>query len=191
MNWYFWGFAIYAFLITPIGAQVGIKIGQEVKWRVQLQFAGLPLFGRKKSEQEEKTLEGKAAAKHFFAMDHRMLWRLWRDGDIQAFLKCIRLESLYVHVHLSFADAALTAMTYALFRTLLQTLAACGVRPERLNGRVEADFHAGGSQMELRGIFVCRLGRLGAAAVRIGMAVLRERAKLVSAEEEQYAAASD
>ena len=90
----------------------------------------------------------------------------------------------------SFDDAAATALCYAAVQTLLRTLACAGVLPRVLDGRVEMDFQAKGTEVFASGIISARLGSLGMAAIQLGAALLGERARRNRSEEETYAAAS-
>ena len=47
MNLYFWLFALYALLITPVGAQVHVRIDHGVHYRIRLQAAGLPVLRKR------------------------------------------------------------------------------------------------------------------------------------------------
>lgn len=76
----------------------------------------------------------------------------------------VHLESAYLHVRFSFDDAAVTALCYAALQTLLRTLACAGALPRTLDGRVEMDFRAEGTEVFASGIIGARLGSLGMAA---------------------------
>ena len=113
---------------------------------------------------------------------------LMKQGHLQRLFRLFDWQDVEIHARISFADAAQTALTYALIRTFLQTLAR--VHPVALKGSVEADFRREGSCLSLRCIAQARLGRLLAAAIRLWLAVLRHRTERMKMEEEQYAAAS-
>ena len=53
MNLYFWLFSLCALLMTPIGAQVHIRVEHGIHYRVRLLAAGLPVFRRKKQEEPD------------------------------------------------------------------------------------------------------------------------------------------
>jgi len=182
LNPYFWFFAIYAVLITPFTIHGSVRLEKTLRWKIQLRLAGLPLLHTGKGGEAQKTADVLASA------DVRLLAALLKDGSIRRFVSVFKMERFDIYARLSLNDAALTATLYALLRTVLQTLAVCGALTRTVNGRVEVDFESRGSQMALDGIFACRLGSLGLAAIRLGMAMARQ--KRLSAEEEAYAAAS-
>lgn len=184
MNPYFWLFAVYAVLITPVTFQGWVRLEKELDWQLQIRIAGMPLLRVEKTGAAKR----RKAAELLAHADAGLLRSLLREGDIRHFFRAFQLERLDLYLRLSLNDAALTAMLYAAVRTLLHTLAVCGALPRKVGGRVEADFELHHSQMNIGGIFACRLGKLGLAAIRLGMAVLRQ--KRLSAEEETYAAAS-
>lgn len=190
MNPYFWLFSVCALLMTPLSAHVSVRLGQGVRYRVRLQAAGLPFLQKKEESQpeEEEQVDAREVARGALSPDLPVALSLWRSGAIRRALGALRLDSLYIHARISFADAAATAMAYAAVRTFAQTLALCVPNPARVQGRVEADFRGEGTEIFARCIVSGRLGSLGAAALRLGWAVTRTRARLL--EEDSYAAAS-
>ena len=192
MNPYFWFFAIWAALITPVTVHAGIRVGRAVSWRLQLQFAGLPFVRKETQEcqQEEQTADLGRIVEALKDTDGSLAALVFRSGGVGRFFKSFRLDRMEIYLKLSFEDAAVTALLYALIRNVLQTLALCGAMPRRVEGRVEMDFHARGTELQLQGIISCRLGTLGLAAGRLLWAILRTRAKRLTAEEEGHAAAS-
>lgn len=186
MNLYFWFFAICAFGMTPVEAETWIQLNQEVRWRITISVAGVRVFCKRKKQQGEKR---KAAGvfKGLFSPGGHFLRAFVGEDALKGFLRAFRWRSARLVIHLSFDDAALTAMGYSLVRTLMQMLANMRLLPEQLTGRVEADFQAQGSCAEFRGIFCARLGTLLLAGMRLGLAALRVRARL-ALEEEKYAA---
>ena len=191
MNWYFWLFSTYALLITPVTAHVNLRIGQCVRYRLRIQAAGLPLIRRTEQEEDaqEKTVDSRRMANGLLALDGRMLFALFREGHVKRVLRAFRLHSALVHVRISFHDAALTALSYAALRTILQTVLGCIPDPDRIRGRVEMNFDAAGSEIFVRCILSARLGNLLAAMVRMGAAVIRLRTAAMT-EEGTYAEAS-
>lgn len=186
MNGYFWLFALCALLATPVTAHVQLRIGRGVHYRLRLQAAGLPFLRKKEAESNEgeKTLHSRQMAKGLFAADGRMLYSLFRGGHLKRTLKAFHLQSVWVHIRLSFADAAQTALCYAALRTILQTVLSCHSSADILRGRVEADFQSQGTEIFLRCILSTRLGILTAALIRTGAAMIRLRVKTRT--EERY-----
>jgi len=184
MNWYFWLFAIYALLITPVTAHVSLRIGRGVRYRLRMQAAGLPFIRKSEDGEsaEEKMVNSQQMAKGLFALDGRMLFSLFRAGHFQRVFKAFHLQSAWVHVRLSFADAAQTALGYAMLRAVLQTLLGCLPDPQVIRGRAEMNFEAEGSEIFVRCILSARLGNLAAAMVRMGATMLRLRAAAITEE---------
>lgn len=192
LNPYFWFFALWSAMITPVTFHVEWYIGKKVRWKVQLRAAGVPLLQRQTRDHApgRKKAAHVRVAEALAAGEGRTAAALIRTGALGRFLKSFRLDRLTLHLSLSPADAAMTAVLYALIRNVLQTLALCGVMPKRTDGRVEMDFHSLGTQFHLQGIISCRLGTLGLAAGRLFWAARCEREKWMTAEEEGHAAAS-
>jgi len=179
MNPYFWLFALYAFFITPVRLRLDVRIGKALFWHLRVQVAGVEIL-RKRTETEVAVPSAKP---------DRLLWLgMWRQGALRPVLRALRLQALAVHAHFSFEDAAVNATLYAFARTLLETFHRCGALPPGTVGRLETDFQAQGTQLNVSGIFVSRLGTIGVAAAQFGLTVLRTRARLSLAEEETYAA---
>ncbi len=191
MNPYFWLFAVCALLMTPITANISVRFSHGVRYRFRLQAAGLPFLQKKEENHpEEEEVDARDAVRGALSPELPVLISLWRGGDIQRALRSLQLEAVYLRAHLSFSDAAATAVAYAFVRTVAQTLALCARDSARVQGRVEANFREDGSELFVRCIVSARLGSLGAAAIRLGMAVKRARAKLSTAEEENHAEAA-
>ena len=192
MNPYLMAFSIYALLIAPVTLHASVRVGRQVRYRLRVQAAGLP-FIRKTEEptpQEERTVHEEDVAR---TLSEPWLWPALRAiglKRLKRLLRAVHLESAYLHVRFSFDDAAATALSYAALQTLLRTLACAGALPRTLEGRVEMDFRAEGTEVFASGIIGARLGSLGMAAIQLGAALLAERARLNRTEEETYAAAS-
>lgn len=191
MNWYFWLFSLYALLITPVTVHVSLRIGHGVRYRLRIQAAGLPFIRRSEADESEgeKKMDSQQMAKGIFALDGRLLFSLFREGYFKRVFKAFRLQSAWVHVRISFADAAQTALCYAALRAALQTVLGCLKGPGAVRGRAEMDFDAEGSEIFARCILSARLGNLTAAMVSLGAAMIRLRAAAIT-EEGTYAEAS-
>ena len=192
MNLYFWLFSLCAVLSVPIRIHVSARLGREVRYRMRMQAAGLPVVKKKTEEErtDEETVDSAKMAKRLFALDGPLVFSLLREGHLKRAMHALRVELFYVHARLSFENAALTAMSYAAVRTFLQTALLCLHHPPTIQGRVEMDFRQQGSEVFVRCILSARLGSLLAAALRLFAAILRIRARLLTKEEENYAAAS-
>ena len=192
MNPYLLAFSIYALLITPVTLHCSVRVGKAVRYRLRIQAAGLPFIRKTKEPppQEERTVHEEDVAR---TLSEPWIWPAIRSVGLRRLkrlLRAIHLESAYLHVRFSFDDAAATALCYAAVQTLLRTLACAGVLPRVLDGRVEMDFQAKGTEVFASGIISARLGSLGMAAIQLGAALLGERARRNRTEEETYAAAS-
>lgn len=186
MNLYFWFFVVCAFGMAPVETEAWILLNQEVHWRIKIRVAGVRVFHRRKKQHREKRKTA-CTLKGLFAPGGQFLRAFVREDALKGFLRAFRWKNARLFVRLSFDDAALTAMGYSLFRTLMQILANMRLLPGQLTGRVEADFQAQGSCAEFQGIFCARLGTLLLAGMHLGLAALRVRARL-ALEEEKYAA---
>jgi len=189
MNLYFWLFALYALLITPVGAQVHIRIDHGVHYRVRLRAAGLPVLRKKKEEdpKQEISLRSGDMMKGMKNWDYGLFAMLMHEGHFGRILRLFEWQDLNIRARISFEDAALTAMIYALTRTVLQTVSH--IHPPPVKGRVDMDFQGNGTRLSLRCIATARLGSITAAAIRLWLASARYQAKR-SAKEETYAAAA-
>ena len=192
MNPYLLAFSIYALLITPVTLHCSVRVGKAVRYRLRIQAAGLPFIRKTKEPppQEERTVHEEDVAR---TLSEPWIWPAIRAVGLRRLkrlLRAIHLESAYLHVRFSFDDAAATALCYAAVQTLLRTLACAGVLPRVLDGRVEMDFQAKGTEVFASGIISARLGSLGMAAIQLGAALLGERARRNRTEVETYAAAS-
>lgn len=191
MNVYFWCFALYALWITPIGLEISLRAGRDVRWRIRVQAAGLSAWSRTQSEEDmrkEQPVDGRETVRRMLSPDAPELILLWREGHIRRFLKAWHLQSLYLHARISQPDAAQTAMLFASARVLLQALLHAPAVQKRLHGSLQADFQARGSQLFLRCIVTARLGNLVAAALRLAVAACQIHSRLSAKEEESYAA---
>ena len=187
MNPYLLAFSIYALLITPITLHVSVRVGRQVRYRLRVQAAGLPFLRKIKEPQpqEEHTVHEEDVAR---TLSEPWIWPALRAIGLKRLrraLHAVHLESAYLHVRFSFDDAAATAL-----QPLLRTLACAGALPRTLDGRVEMDFRAEGTEVFASGIIGARLGSLGMAAIQLGAALLGARARRNRTEEETYAAAS-
>ena len=192
MNPYLLAFSIYALLITPVTLHCSVRVGKAVRYRLRIQAAGLPFIRKTKEPppQEERTVHEEDVAR---TLSEPWIWPAIRAVGLRRLkrlLRALHLESAYLHVRFSFDDAAATALCYAAVQTLLRTLACAGVLPRVLDGRVEMDFQAKGTEVFASGIISARLGSLGMAAIQLSAALLGERARRNRTEEETYAAAS-
>ena len=192
MNPYLLAFSIYALLITPVTLHCSVRVGKAVRYRLRIQAAGLPFIRKTKEPppQEERTVHEEDVAR---TLSEPWIWPAIRAVGLRRLkrlLRAIHLESASLHVRFPFDDAAATALCYAAVQTLLRTLACAGVLPRVLDGRVEMDFQAKGTEVFASGIISARLGSLGMAAIQLGAALLGERARRNRTEEETYAAAS-
>lgn len=190
MNPYFWLFSICAFLMTPLSVQVSVRLGHGVRYRVRFQAAGIPLLRKKEVNrpEEEETLDAQEVARSALSPELPVVLALWKSGALRRALGALHMEALSIHARISFADAAATAMIYAAVRAVAQALVMCVKNPGRVQGRVEANFQCQGTEIFVRCMVSGRLGSLGAAAIRLGLDVVRTRARLL--EEDSYAAAS-
>lgn len=192
MNPYLLAFSIYALLITPVTLHASVRVGRQVRYRLRVQAAGLPFIRKTKepTPQEERTVHEEDVAR---TLSEPWIWPMLRAiglKRLKRMLCILHLESAYIHVRFSFDDAAATALCYAALQTLLRALACAEALPRALDGRVEMDFQAKGTEVFASGIIGARLGSLGMAAIQLGAALLDERARRKRTEEETYAAAS-
>ena len=190
MNPYFLFFSFCTLLGTPVSLHAGIRVGRRISYQIKVQAAGLPFMRRTGDgdRSQERPVRQEDVARTVATTDPQRLLCVLKTILSKRLLRLIQLESVYVHAKLSFTDAALTALLFSAARTVLETLACCSAYPSRLKGRMEADFHADGSELFIRGIFMARLGSLMYAAVVVAAAIIRASAAQARMEEETYAA---
>lgn len=188
MNLYFWAFSFYAFMITPVSVQAHILIEKGFHYRFRFRAAGLPVLRKIKQEQPESQLRSVDILKNVKQWDAGLAVSLIREGHLGRLWRLFQWRDCEIHARISFEDAALTAMAYAVIRTVAQTWGR--IHPPHVRGRVEMDFQGQGAMLSLRCIASVRLGSLLAAAVRLWLAAIRYRSGRLSAEEENYASAS-
>lgn len=182
MNVYFWTFAIFAVLITPVMLTVHIRCDGKIDWTMQLYIAGIPVVKCEKKEKTHQTVGLMTQKKK-----HRLAFLLVRDGSAVRLLRSMPLERVRIHACLSFEDAAVTAMVFAFLKALMQTLACCGVQRGKLTGAVQADFGGRGTHADVSCIFAGRLGRIGLAVAHLMINAAKAKADF-AAEEEKHAA---
>ena len=183
LNAYFWIFALYAVLITPVALNVHIRFDGKIDWRMRLYIAGIPVVKREKKEKPGRTAGLLTRQKR-----HRLAFALVRDGSAARMIRSMHLQQVQLYARLSFEDAAATAMTFAFLRTLMQSLTCCGVLKDELSGALQADFGGKGTGADVRCIFTGRLGKLCVAGIHLMVSAAKAKAGL-TAEEEEYAAA--
>lgn len=191
MNVYFWLFGIAGILSVPMTLQATLRMDGKIHYHIRLRAGGLPLAEKdEQGEGAEEKVFSRQTARGLFTLDGRVVWPMIHQGHLVRAVKVMRLEKLYVRIRLSFQDAATTAMSFAALRILVQTLLSCVQTTLPLDGRVEMNYAAQGSEVLVRSIFSARLGSLLAAALRLMLAALRVRRGILKTEEEHYAAAS-
>jgi len=170
INLYFWIFALYALLIVPVNVEAQVVFAEGVRYRIVIRAFGISL-----SRGSEKR---KAAQKR----RKRNGFPLMPRGGIKRLLDMFRWRDAELKLHISFADAAATAVVCSLARMVLYTAQKCGRLPVRAS--VDMDFESTGSSLWFRCIADTRLGNITAAALRLWLAAARR----MRAEEEKYAA---
>ena len=189
LNPYFWFFAVWAFLITPVKIYAGVRLHREFYWEIRIVFAGMPIAEkkRKKSGEQHKTQEIQRLIQGWSSPGRRMASALFWDGTLKKFARCFRCEEVQVLAQVAFQDAAVSAMVYSLVRTVLETLRCCGIKNEKVTGRIAVDFQSQEPAVQVQGIFSARLGTIAIAGFQLLISALRYRAGL-ALEEKTYAA---
>lgn len=185
MNLYFWLFLLYAVLITPVGVRVHVCVDQGIHYRIRIQAAGLPFIYGGKADQGQS--EGQIQADRMKNWDLALFVQLLRERHIQRALRSLEWRKVELTAHVSFGNAALTAIFYAALQTTMLTIRRCTGLP--VCDKITADFEGKGTQIAFACIVGARLGRITAAAIRLWLAANGARAKRLIAEEENYAAA--
>ncbi|MEG0995788.1 MAG: hypothetical protein RSH26_02400 [Clostridia bacterium] len=188
MNPYFFFFAAYAVLITPITLRWGLRLGKDAGYSLRIQAAGMPFVRERKEDDRvgELPIREQEVARTLASTNLALLRAALHGKVLRRFLRAIHLESLHIRARLSFADASRTALCFAAARTLLQTLHACGVPMSKLSGHVTANFDFQGSEVLIRGIVAARLGSLGFAAILFGTAFLRAQGRQARPEQKDW-----
>ena len=85
MNLYFWFFALYAVLITPIRLQADFLLGRGVRYRLRVQLAGVTLVRDRMHNSHALTLHSDGA--------NLPLWLgILRQGAIRPVLRALRMQ---------------------------------------------------------------------------------------------------
>ena len=176
MNPYFWGFALYALMIAPVRIRLQLAMDSGLRYRVRIAAAGLPVYQKIKSGGEN----GRKKKKHLLQS------ALGCKGLMRKILRMFTWRMAEVKIHLSFQDAAATALGFAAAEQALR--AAEHFVPFPLAAKVSMDFRARGSSLTFRCIADTRLGNLSAAAVRLWLASAAGRRPYPDAEEDNDAA---
>lgn len=191
MNPYFMAFSVYAIFIAPVRLHLCLRMGRRTSYRVRVQLIGLPLIRKTEEKpQEEQTVKEEEVAQTLALSDWRPVILAVREGWLKWTLRRLHIEMLYLHARFSFDDAAVNALCYAFFCTLLDTLKRCGFQRGRFFSKLEMNFRARGTEVFLRGIISARLGSLGIAALWLGAVYLNRSSEQARTEEDSYAAAS-
>lgn len=176
MNGYFWLFALIALLMTPVTAKLSIEWQGRLQVHLRLWMGGLPVpIPQKQQRAAPKRENGKG-------MDWAAAFLHRRKAILHT--AHLQVESVNVQARLCLADAAATALGFALLRTLLQSL-SLRVLPQ-LRGRVEPVFQDGKTVIHVDCMFFTRLGNLALAAI----VWCAEYAGQARCKEDGYAAAS-
>lgn len=175
MNYYLLFLCVYILCIFPTALWVDLRLGEKVTYSVHF---GLPRIaggsGKKawrkgSAEPKEKPADRKTAAREdsllsvspamFRAIFSRPVWRAAR--------RLVDRGRVYLLIRCSFSDAAVTALSYAAVNTLLEVIRRVGTGWLELEAQTELSFEAEGSKLELRGIFILRLGSIALMAAHV------------------------
>ena len=176
MNGYFWLFALIALLITPVKTNISLDWQGRLQVRLRLWMGGLPVPIPQKPHQAAPK-QGKSRKLDWAAAFLHGRKTILRAAQLQ-------VESVNIQARLCFADAAATALGFALLRTLLQSLSLSTL--PQLRGRVEPVFQEGQTTLHGDCMIFTRLGNLALA----GIVWCTEYAGQARCKEDGYAAAS-
>lgn len=186
MNPYFWFFALYALMITPLGIQFHIRLDHGIHYRIRMRVSGFPVFRAKQTEEApEKPIDSQDLLKNLNSRTFGFWIKFIREGELRRLLRLFAWQDAELRIRLSFQDAAGTSLLFAAIRAFLQT--AASIRPLPIKGGVEMDFRGEGAQLSFRCIASARLGNITAAALRLWLAFARYQAAQ-TAKEENHAA---
>ena len=115
MNPYFMVFALYALIISPVTLHASVRIGRGVRYRILLQFSGLPVINRSfdGERQREKRVKDRDVAGALKPDTFRAAKAIAHSQAVRHLPRLFRWEGLHVRVRLSFDDAAATALSFA------------------------------------------------------------------------------
>ena len=170
INPYLWVFVMSAIASVPVRAEVRMRFDGKLHFELLFKILGLRL---------KIHVKGKGQPNHIGPQWRRVVEK---SHEILLLLKSFHFRVAELHAHISCGDAALAAVGYAFIRCLLCTVQAC--LPFALKADVEMDFRAEGSFAALVCITDTRVGKLGAAILRLWL-LTRAQSKT---EEEKYAA---
>lgn len=176
MNGYFWLFALIALLMTPVTVGISLDWQGRLQMRLRLWIGGLPVPIPQKGQQTGPK-QGKSQKMDWVAAFLHGRKTILRAAHLQ-------IENVNVRIRLGLADAAATALGFALLRTLLQSLSLSAL--PQLRGRVEPVFQDGQTSLHGDCMIFTRLGNLALAAI----VWCAEYAGQARCKEDGYAAAS-
>lgn len=173
MNPYFVWLSLYALAITPLSLRVNAQLSSSVNYRLTLFLSGVPIVMqsfRLKKEGEHYYLEKQGLPvgkpqKREIPQEMEPLRRVFavlkEEKALRAAIRrALKIDRVFVEGTVAFENAMTTALCFGALRTLLQTLEACGARPERLTVRLRASFTQKPGAIKVTGILFVRLGSL-------------------------------
>lgn len=178
MNPYFILFSLYAAAITPLTLRFRLRLGKQSGYRLQLQAAGLPFVRRRTSDDrsDEQPIQEQDVAQTLAGANIPLIRALLRPSVLRRLWQLFNWRELELFIRFSFVDAAHTALSFCMSRTLLQALQTAGALPPVFKWQTEADFNAQGTELLFQGIVTFRLGSLLPAATTFALAYRRARA---------------
>ena len=204
MNPYLIALITYAAMIAPLTASLDARLGKRSWYRLRLLAIGIPMrqqrlrvLLRRRSVliQEEGLFREKTEERQIELrrVNPVVIRALLSPKFLRMLFSGLDLRRLHVRARIATADAARTALLYALATTLLRVVQRLSKRKLHEQISIEADFSGTGTRVVASGIITVRLGRLLLAAAMAGVLItegmIRKAAK-DHAKEKPYAAAS-
>lgn len=166
MNGYAVAFFTCAFLFLPLRLRLTALMGGELlaKWGVSAY--GLPLF----IANIRASVKRETDQRPIVPVGVRALSALRRCAFCRrALLRLLRAQRFSLSAELRFRDAALRALAYAFFETLL----LCAPLPDKVTVALRCPMERGEGGAELTGILFTRAGSLLLAGALVGLAMAR------------------
>lgn len=162
MNPYFLGISLYALMILPVSLRFRFRLGKRSGYLVRFQAGGLPFAGKRGPEdrREERPFREEDAIDALTQADPTLIHAVLDGRVLGRFLRALEVRELEFYAHISFPDAAATALCYCGLCTLVHTLNAAGALPPAFRWRLRADFKGEGTEALAAGIVSFRLGSL-------------------------------
>ncbi len=205
MNYYLLFFGLYAAGLFPVVVRIDLRLSKDFASRFRLGLPSLRMgkknpFGRRKNGEEMGDIrdvgdmeEGQDVVQSLLRINTALMKTLFSRQMLRMVKNAMIQGKIWLFARCAFQDAAATALWYAAFNLIWETLRHRKPRFLETHVHSEISFEGEGSLLAFRGIFMLRLGSLALMAARIAAVYQQKktRGKIASKlflKEGQYAA---